>query len=152
MRNKRYSYGGRHLFVKQLNSDDLLDLDKSTHPKRPASWALLFGKKTEREGLKQAKDILHRMVKLMAEDMIVEHDCFVLPQRDFGYLHIADLKPYMDVSRIRRDLVLQPNVYGGVVKTRPWVRKVNGGKWYLFKMVGPLMARMRELRDQGHHW
>lgn len=148
----------RHLFKREgfacwvttRNPDDLLDLKTRTN--KIGTWAKFFGLPNERAGKQQAKDLLARMCELMAHDMVVEHDAFILPRHDFGYMHIAALKPFMDTGHYPYDVRTDGIHFGGVIPLRPIIRACNGGKWYLFKLTQPWIKKIRELRAAGHYW
>lgn len=139
-------------FVVRNTIDDALDLKRFPH-KRIINFALFFGKRTEREGRAIAKDMVDRMLKLMAYDLVEHNDAFVLPKQDTGLLKIADLKGRSDMERYRLDPIDEEDTrYGGILNFKNIFYRAIGGKRYFFKLTQPWVNRIRELQAIGMRW
>lgn len=149
---RRYNTAGRVTFARQNNLDHVLDITRTYHwQKRVRSWAELFGEPHERQAKQRAKDLFERMLELIFEDLL-KGDCFIFPERDFGFLTIADLDRFMDTDHYTYDLRYDGKTYGTVVVLSKLMRSVIGGKRYFLVPTQRNMKRIRDLRERGMRW
>ena len=147
-RNKfinREDYRG---FITENNLDDLVD--EQRFPWKP--WTTLkefLGIAHDRAAKQKAKDIFCDMMQMVATDMIDDRAVFVFPKRNFGFMRIGDVSVDDREKKYFRRVENDFKVPGGMVYLDRLVTRVNGGKMYRFKMVGPLMRRLRENRFKG---
>lgn len=139
-----YHKGDRRIFVRRLNLDDLFS--KGIDLKR------VLKEPHERAARQKAKGLMTLMLQRMAHDLIEEQSVFVFPRFRFGFVRVAELKPYVDTERYFLDPRHDFQVFGPVVVLNSMIRRVNGGRRYGLKLVRPWMEKIRELRDQGIRW
>lgn len=141
---RRYHTDKGVFWVTRLNLDDLfgsgIDLCKVLKMKR------------EREARQLAKDIFSDMCQRMATDMVQDQSVFVFPHYKFGFVRIADLSRFMNTAKYHYDLRYEGKVFGPVVVLNNMIRRVNGGRNYGLKLIGPFMQKIRDLRATGIRW
>ena len=136
---KRYHYGESIVWATKNNLDDVFNL-KRFPSARFKSFRKLFGMKQERPAQQKAKDLMKKMLAMMATDMIEHNDSFTIP------LHkIKPWKSHFDPLHIGQR-------YGGVAVLSSIMRGVTGNVRLRLKLTQENELRMYELRDQGHVW
>lgn len=151
----RFSKQGFTAWITRNTSEDALSLRYGKMVRKHKvipSFKALFDTRTEREGKQIAKDLLSRMCELLAKDLVEQHDIFILPKRETGYLRIGRIDQHEEPGRYRYDIRTDGVTYGGLVILDELVHRVNGGKRYFFKLTQPWIRRIRELRSHGRTW
>ena len=149
---KRYHYGESIVWATKNNLDDVFNL-KRFPSARFKSFRKLFGMKQERPAQQKAKDLMKKMLAMMATDMIEHNDSFTFPLHKFGFIRVGNL----DTHKIKPwkshfDPLHIGQRYGGVAVLSSIMRGVTGNVRLRLKLTQENELRMYELRDQGHVW
>jgi hypothetical protein len=142
-------------WIKRNTLDDLVDMKRfgdSVTGSKIVSWRKLFGSFSQKEGHNKAKGLVRRMFELMAHDMLFNHDTFVLPEKDFGFMRIASMNHRVDVSHRPFNIDTENIHFGGVIVLQRDVQRSIGNKMYFFKLTQPWLEKLRELTSNGHRW
>lgn len=146
-KNILYRTMGGRIWVKRNNIDDVLNTSRFFRIK---AFRPLFNTRSEKEGVSIAKKILGVMLKMLADDLVENNDAFILPRKASGLMVITDLARHraIDIEKYDRDHIDPRDnmVYGGVIRMTTTLKHMARGKSYFFKLVGPYLSRMHELR------
>lgn len=150
-----FSSPGYNAWVKRNTLDDLVDMERfgdTITGTRIVSWRKLFKSFSQKEGHQRAKKIVRRMFELMASDMLTNHDTFVFPEKDFGFMRIASMNHRVDTSHRPFDIDTENIHFGGVIILQQSVQRSIGGKMYFFKLTQSWLEKLRDLKSKGHRW
>lgn len=106
---------------------------------------LVAGIEVEGMSKEQIQDIALEFYKMMCEDLILNNNCFYLPERDFGMISVKDIsnidnKEYV-YDFVNEGKVLQPVVRS---KTRPYI--------YMARFTGSTKELFdKEVLNQHHY-
>ena len=144
---------GPTFFSKRNTLDDVLDLKRFLF-RDFRSFKELLGLPTEQESKRKAKDLFYRMFDHMLTDMLEHNDHFVMPKHRGATLRIGDVSKSAarGLEHVRRDILFDDKLYGGMVVMHKLMRAVIGNRRYQWKLTRRTRARLEQLKQDGQRW
>jgi len=128
---------GENLFFQECDIDDLVN-EIELIPE-----VLKAGLNKE-----QIKEIALEFFQTMCKELILENGCFILPEKNFGYIAINDIcninhKDYSyDIDR--GDEIHQPTIY---IDYRQKIKAI-----YIVRFTGEMEKIFQDEKDKNHHY
>ena len=91
MKYVQWHTNGESFIVKINGINDVFDLHRFKYDNDFNSFKELVGGTRERESAQVAKNVFNDFLKLLAQDLIVNNEIFLMPFAQFGYIKMSNM-------------------------------------------------------------